>query len=378
LIEGSADAPWDESVIARYFAVDNPGEKYEGGGGGLYLNIPKRPTRRWFRICEFKKNPDGTKAIKIVRVRWAAVPAGAPKLINPDNYTWDGHDRPLKYIIAPGAEPRDITRAGVLEARNTGRLPADPKSPQVIQVVPNGDAKGDFAFAPGDEIEQAIGGDPWVPIPLRIRTFDALPSTMPNPAINIENFGPLGRQQGILFSGGGKALAEMKNRKDGQPIYGNAIEFDATVGAGLRFRAQVRDAAMMMEQRGDNFQPLSWLHHDSAETASFGVDPKSGRFAFQGGSAVDLGAAPIAKAGGLSATDVPARNLRGIGVKVPKGARSLDVKFERAEADGDYAMTVQPSWFTMDRTTAKAAQGFTVEFSEPAPENAVIDWVMVR
>lgn len=385
LIEASADAPWDESVIGRYFAVDDTAEKYEKGGvgyGSAYMRWPhdKRPVRRWYRICDFKKKEDGTKAIKIVRVRWSAVPAGAPTLINPDNYTWDGHDRPLKYIITPGAEVCDISEAGVLEARNqSGCIFPNTKCKRLIKVVPNDDAKNAFAFAKGDDMEQAVGADPFVPVPVRIRMHDGFPSTMPDPGVQICNDGPIAHQMGLAFQGrAGKSLECMAKRKDGQPSFIDAIDIGTVVGCGMRFRAQVRDAAMIMEQRGDNFQPLTWLHHDSTQAASFGVEPESGNFALKGGGGLDLSSSSLLKAGGLSATEVAARNLRGIALTVPRGSKSLSVKFLQAEADADYAMTVQPNWRTMEWTTAKTPKGFTVEFSEPSPDGATIDWVMVR
>ncbi|MFQ6097632.1 MAG: hypothetical protein ACE5O2_07885, partial [Armatimonadota bacterium] len=105
LIEGSPDCPWDESIIGRFFAVTEPSEvilpddKSRAGG---YAKLPPRPVYRWYRIMALQPNEDGTKVIKILRVRWSAVAAGAPKLFDDDNYTWDGHDRPLSYAIAPG------------------------------------------------------------------------------------------------------------------------------------------------------------------------------------------------------------------------------------------------------------------------------------
>ena len=384
LIEASADAPWDESIVGRYFAVDDPAEKYEKGGVGYgwgYMGWPfdDLPVRRWYRICEFRKNADGTKVIKIVRVRWAAVPAGAPTLIKPDNYTWDGHDRPLRYIIAPGAEVCDISEAGVLEARKQyHRISPNTKCKRLITVVPNDDAKNAFAFAKGDRVEQAVGGDPFVPVPLRIRMHDGFPSTMEDAGVLIRNDGPIARQMGLTFLGQGKSLAGMAQRKDGQPSFIDAIDIGTVVGSGMRFRAQVRDAALTMEQRGDNFQPLTWMHHDSTQAASLGVEPESGNFTFKGGNGLDLNASGLVKAGGLSATPLAARNLRGIAVKAAKGATSLAVKFAEDEADADYAVTVQPNWRTTDWTTGKNTHGFTVQFSEPAPDGATIDWVMVR
>ena len=54
-------------------------------------------------------NPDGTKDIKIIRHWWGAKAAGAPTLYKPESYTYDGHDKPLAYIIAPGVNVYDVS-----------------------------------------------------------------------------------------------------------------------------------------------------------------------------------------------------------------------------------------------------------------------------
>jgi hypothetical protein len=73
-----------------------------------------------------------------------------------------------------------------------------------------------------------------------------------------------------------------------------------------------------------------------------------------------------------------ARNLRGINAAVAKGARSAEVKFPRAEPDSRYSLCVQPNWLTMTAVKEKRADGFHVEFAEPAPEDARIDWQLIR
>jgi hypothetical protein len=93
---------------------------------------------------------------------------------------------------------------------------------------------------------------------------------------------------------------------------------------------------------------------------------------------MDLQGQGVVQHGGLSATTTPARNLRGISVPVPVAAKSLKVSFPQREADGVYSVAVQPNWFTLDRVVEKRPDGFTIEFSEPAPENGSIDWQMVR
>ncbi|MBW3599320.1 MAG: hypothetical protein KY475_18885 [Planctomycetes bacterium] len=100
-------------------------------------------------------------------------------------------------------------------------------------------------------------------------------------------------------------------------------------------------------------------------------------FVFSGGQ-LDLQDRGAVRQSGLSATDTPARNLRGIGTPTPAAAKRLEVQFPQPEPDGAYSVVVQPNWFTMDRVVKKRPDGFVVEFSEPAPEGATVDWQMVR
>ena len=100
-------------------------------------------------------------------------------------------------------------------------------------------------------------------------------------------------------------------------------------------------------------------------------------FVFSGGN-LDVQGQGVVRQGGLSGTTTPARNLRGIGVRVPVGAKRLAVRFDRPEADSAYSVVVQGNWFTLDRVAEKRADGFDVEFSEPAPQEAALDWQLVR
>ncbi|MBM4079617.1 MAG: hypothetical protein FJ278_07950, partial [Planctomycetes bacterium] len=83
LILGSKECPWTADVVGRFFALTDPSEIIEANDKsrvGGYARLAGRPIYRWYQIREFKENPDGTKVIKILRVRWSAVAAGAPKL----------------------------------------------------------------------------------------------------------------------------------------------------------------------------------------------------------------------------------------------------------------------------------------------------------
>ncbi len=114
-IIGSPDCGWTKEVVGRYFALTDPTECItpRDGDSGYATPDPERDVYRWYLIREFSENPDGTKCLRIERVRWAAVNAGAPLLFDKNNYTRDGHVRPMRYAIAPGAYVTDVGQGWV-------------------------------------------------------------------------------------------------------------------------------------------------------------------------------------------------------------------------------------------------------------------------
>ncbi len=110
-IIGSRDCGWTKDVVGRFFAIADASECItpQDGGAGYATPDPKRFVYRWYMIRDFTELPDGRKAIRVERIRWAAVNAGAPLLFDHANYTRDGHERPMNYIIAITSRPR--TRA---------------------------------------------------------------------------------------------------------------------------------------------------------------------------------------------------------------------------------------------------------------------------
>ncbi len=377
LIQGSADCPWDESIIGRFFALTDDSEVLlpnDASSCGGYGKPPSRRIHRWYQILDLQRNEDGTKVIKILRVRWSAVPAGAPKLFREENYTWDGHERPLSYAIAPGAWVYDISRGWAATHITGGRVEAS--EPRVLKLVPNGDRGTRFDFEPGDEIEQAVGADPWQPRPLRIRQFDQMPSTMPSASIEVEQLGRVQVPYGIHLSGIIRDASGLDRRKDGRPPYDTMICLDSLAATGIEFKGEITDTAIMFRQPRDTRQYIRW-RNNTVGSSSLSVDPATGSFQMTGGS-LDLTNQALVRTSGISATDTPAANLRGIAVQVPEGAKELVVRFPRREQSPAYAVSVTPSWLTAYAVPDKSAEGFTVRFGEPAPQGATVDWVIVR
>jgi len=378
LIEGSKDAPWDESVVGRYFSVNEESERYKPGELGFYGYWPapkKDLVRRWYRITKFEKRDDGTKRIRILRVRWTSTNSGSPTLFREDNYTRDGHERPLKYIIAPGGLVYDISRGWVDTRKNGGRtVKADSR---ILKISPNSDTGTPMDFEPEDTVFQAVGPDPWMPKAMRVRVFDEFPSSMESPVILLSNQGSVARSDGVLLGGHQRYTDQLDKRKDRRPLFENGLRTAGLVGTAVRIQGHVTEAAMVMEQVGENKQPIKWLHKGKTGSTSIVADPKTGDLKVDGG-ALNLDKSALVKAKGISATDKPARNLRGINVHVNKGETVFKVKFDIFEVDNKYAINVLPTWFTQVRIIKKSTVGFTVAFSESAPRRASVDWMMMR
>lgn len=376
-IIGSADCPWDESIIGRFFCLTDDSEiimPNDPSPVGGYASAADRPIHRWYEVKDFERRPDGTKRLKILRVRWSAVAAGAPTLFDDTNYTTDGNEKPLHYAIAPGAWVYDISQ-GYVDAFVTGGI-VEQSASRKLKVTPTGDRGTNFDFAVGDDVEQACGADPWVPRPIRVRQFDQLPSTMESATVELQQYGRV--QVPVCISVGGMAAnrEDFAVRKDKKAPYGTVLDISTGSSVGIDFKGDTVDTAIMFRQPNGHLQPIRW-RNDVVGSSSLVVDPKTGDFRLQGGN-VDLGGKSLQQTRGLSATEKPAANLRGIDVAVPQGATELQVKFAVPEADAAYAVSLTPSWLTNVAVTQKTAEGFTLQLGTAAGAGAKLDWVIVR
>jgi hypothetical protein len=370
LMRGDKDCPWDESIVGRWIGITEPTELARGDD-----THGKTPTKiRWYEIDGFKRNPDGTKDITIQRFWWGAKTMQSPTLYRDDNYTWDGHIRPLSYTIVPGAYAAEVSRA--VPGKGV-------KIENVLGMAPYKDMNTPFDFAKGDPIEQAVGPDPFKPTPLRIWMEDGLPSAFPAPAIDLANESRGGhvtqRYAAVWIRGGHAKLEDTIKAADGKPGWDNGLIFDSAMNNGLNFVGDMANAGILFQQPNLE-QPIKW-YYGTRETgkpftaATLTVGKETGDLTFKGGDTRFSGSV-IAK--GLSGDDKPAKNLRGKNVPVKAGATSIDIVLPTAEADGDYAVFIEQTWFGSRAVTTQTEKGFTVSFEKPVPANAKISWLIVR
>ena len=348
LIRFSADAPVTDDAVGRYFAVDEKDEYVWG----------TPDVRRWYLIDSITKNADGTKDLRIIRHWWGAKSAGSPTLYKPDNYSWDGHEKPLHYVIAPGANVYDVAD-GVNNSKRT------------IRLVPTSFTGTPADFAATDPVEQAMGPDPFKPIPFRAWLWDAVPGAFPASVFDIGNHEVMRDSVMVVQHGGTDIEKDKATRYDRNPPWDKYFDFKATCNTGIKFGADTGYAAILFTQPYHE-QALKWSYdittNQAPKVASLTVSRDTGVFNFTG---------PISTPG-LSADATPARNLRGKNVAVKAGAASAAITFPVTEADGDYAVFVEQSWLGNRAITQKDAKGFTIQFEKPAPADAKLDWMIVR
>lgn len=379
LLVGPADAGWDESLVGRFLAIDEPSESYAADEAFSYgyAGAPGKPLHRWWHITALEKRPDGRWNLFVERTAWWTSRRGGPTLIKFSNYsTAADHIRQLGYRIAPGAWASDVRDAVTGDTPGSvGASSAHDKRTIVLTPFPQIGTALDFA--PGDPISQPLGADVWRPTGVRIRHHQGYPGIIGDASFSSQNLGKT--QIDAALSVGASAQGTLEEvraqQKDGRPPYGAGVTIHAATGVGVEIRGPVENAALDLWQYDGNVKAVQW--RNSSRIARLYADPATGNFVFSGGQ-LDLQDRGAVRQSGLSATDTPARNLRGIGTPTPAAAKRLEVQFPQPEPDGAYSVVVQPNWFTMDRVVKKRPDGFVVEFSEPAPEGATVDWQMVR
>jgi len=253
------------------------------------------------------------------------------------------------------------------------------KPPYTVGITPHPDSGEKFDFEPGDEIEQAIGADPFKPQAIRAWCFDAVQGAWPSTMVDLANFGAVARYSAISVRGGPNTLEACENRRERRPAWDSVLSIDCAATVGIKCSADFADAAILLKQPNHE-QKIKWHYGERGEgkapqEATLGVSTQSGDLTFEGGDARFSGSLI---AGGLSAGEAPARNLRGKNVEVKQGDTRVQVTFPQPEADADYAVFVEQSWLTARAVAEQSAEGFTVQFEKAAPEGAKLHWMIVR
>jgi hypothetical protein len=367
----STDPAWTPEVVGRFFAIDEPSEMVPGGDR----------VRRWFLISQFKEE-NGVKMLSITRHWWGAKHgSGISQLYDPRNFTTSiSKPKLLSYIIAPGAYPWDVADGVESPQVNPNG------SKRTLRLSP-GPANGTpFDFEPGDPIEQAIGSDPFRPVPFRSWVFENVPGVFPAAMFDIANYGDVRRDSVLRVSGGPRVFARPA---DDQPWRNQAWQsifaFEAACETGIHFVGDTRDAAIRFNQptvKHGGPQRIDWWVYfpDKPGHGSVllwlddqGVFQLTSRWplSLQGQSIMQVtGIAPNPKE--------KSANLRGRAVPVPAGATDVKIAFAQPEVDKTYTVVLRGNWIANLAVSKQDTTGFTVLFDRPAPENATLHWMLTQ
>jgi hypothetical protein len=359
----SADAPWTSNVVGRYFAIDEPGEYVPGGD----------TVRRWWLITGFAGLTNGLKSLSFQRHWWGAKDGHSiGRLYRADHYTADPlNPRPLRYIIAPGVNVYDVSEGVSSPAVNPDGVP------RRLRLAPSPFAGTAVDFAAGDAVEQAIGPDPFKPIPFRSWLWDDVPGIFPAPVFDIANRGVMRHAVLAVGGGSGSAAADRAARHDRNPPFNALVQVNAASHTGLRFEADTAGSALLfMQPRLANGQPQA-IEWSGNVPARLQVRP-DGSLLAGGASPLGLAGGSVSSPGGLSGGASRTANLRGLAESVPEGATRVSVKFQTKELDGGYGVIALSSWSAACAVTEQSAEGFNAEFDRPAPKGAAIRWVLIR
>ncbi len=349
LIQLSKDSPVSQDHIGWYFGVTEESEL-----------VPSSKQIRWYLIDSVTEKPDGTKDIRIIRHWWGAKSAGSPTLYKESNYTTDTNDKPLSYIVAPGANAYDVSEAV-----------KDPKS--LIRIAP-GPSNGTAAdFEKGDPIVQAIGPDPFRPITMRSWLFEAVPGAFPAPMMDFRNMSYIQRQSIFTVGGGTAKMAEIDKRYDQKAPWKNYFVFDSASEKGIAFNADVKKGIVFAQPGIES--PIVW-NYEKHKEASIAVTRDTGVMKLQA-NGLEVGTS-VSKVAGISGSAAPANNLRGVNVAVPSGQTKITVKFPKAEPDAEFAVFIETTWITGRAITEQTPEGFTVEFEKAPAKDARLHWLLVR
>jgi hypothetical protein len=70
--------------------------------------------------------------------------------------------------------------------------------------------------------------------------------------------------------------------------------------------------------------------------------------------------------------------FRGFDLSITPNSLEVDVIFETNRLSNEYTVSVLPSWLTNVAIIQKRTDGFKIKFSNPAPVDAKIDWLIIE
>jgi hypothetical protein len=420
-------------VVGRFLSINEPSEYIDptdsfSMSSGL---IPARRIRRWFQITHLQSDPIRGSQLLQVRFKLADAYQGVIQLVDPGHFSFAAPggvgDKDVKFIIAPGGIPYDVSRA---VAQDDNGNP--PHLPRKILMQPNADTDAKprdlkYPFGATDPVEQALGSRSVNPTGFRVRHRTSWPTQSmgyPDVSFYAQNGGAAQVGIGLMIQGAGRTrLADDKSRfrGPGGAAYDTGVLIQATTRTAIRVQGEVEPphgvnlppgqpvagVALHMDQTGGSAarKVIGWTNDPPPGTktpvglTTIGYDPASGSFQIVGAETVkivgaktfDLGGAKIsgvAPSAGLptlqGTVSVPPAQPAAQGSTHPRVvAATARVTFP-SPVSGDYIAMVAPGWMT-GFGVAKRQDGFTVTFDTAPPAappgqsaQETFDWIVYR
>jgi len=257
LVVGNSDANWDESIVGKFFAVNEETEYYENGddyyhaeGGKIksYSQAAGEKIRvyRWWHITDFEIRKDNKFNLYIEQVVWdnTLFVKGGPSLFLAENYTYSAdRTRELSYIIAPGAWVTDVRKGVAIPSAGRVGLPSPIEEERVLKLAPTYnhtepevEAARKPLFEAGDLITNAPGAEPWNPTGFRSRHFSGFPTQKETASFISKNLGAVQMSAGLIVSDAhpGKSLdVVLEKQKDRKPSFKTGVDITASTKIGL-------------------------------------------------------------------------------------------------------------------------------------------------
>lgn len=383
-IIGTPGTGWDQSVIGRFIAINDPSEYYAQGEPTAW-GPATHAVHRWWHITALEDAGNGYKYLFVEKTWWWVDTHTGPSLFRYTNYTTGpAHIVELDYIIAPGAWVSDVRRGAAANERT-------------LVLAPSPSMSANFPFAPGDPITNPPGPNPWMPTAFRALHYESYPGSIKGVSFMSRSLSKVQLDAGFQVFGQFDAPMEQpqdanktvldrirEKQKDGELPYNTGIYIFAATNTAIHIRGPVQYGAIDLWQPYDpvsntyNEQKIRWYRSNGASVSTLHSRPTTGDFVFSGGDLDYQGKGAINQ-NGLSGTSIPAKNLRGINEAVAPGATQHSVVFPVAESDSAYGVMIECSWITGRAITQKTTMGFTVVFDQPAPGvGGRLDWLLVR
>jgi hypothetical protein len=422
-IPGSSLPP---EVVGRFLSIKEPSE-YIDPNDTFSTSSGLQPVgigivRRWFQITDLLADPDRGSQLLLVRFKLGDHDQGGIQLVDPGHFSFvapgGAGDKDVRFIIAPGGIPYDVSRA---VAENDNNIPPLPRK---ILMQPNADTDAktpELPFTKGDQIMQALGSRSVNPTGFRVRHHTSWPTPEgrnTDASFYAQNGGAAQVGIGLLIQGAGRTrLADDKTRFRGPTgaAYETGVWINATTRTAIRVEGEVAGTndvnflppgqpavgvALRMDQAGDSAarKVIGWTSEIGSELMTIGYDPATKSFQIVGAETVklmgaktfDLGGAALANAAKttpptgsliLRGTEtVPPAQSAARGATQPQPVAAT-VTFPTPISE-DYIAMVAPGWIT-GFGIAKRKDGFTVTFETappPAPPGQSgqekFDWII--